>query len=143
MLSENLISPFGCDEPQRIPPYKLPECYNFQRTVFKPSHMSKFVIETLFYIFYNMPFDRWQSLAAQELVHKNWKFWEEKNLWVIEKKHMDEEVRKRIPFEVSEWVTFDPFKWEYTPVQDVDAGKLVARISTESTSAAQGEMSQE
>ncbi len=143
MLSENLISPLGGDEQTRIPAYKLPDCYNLQRTVFKPSHMSKFVLETLFYIFYNMPFDRWQSLAAQELVHKNWRFWEERNLWVIEKKHLDEDVRKRIPFEVPEWITFDHHKWEYAPAVGVDPARLVARVSSEASGGAQGEMAQE
>ncbi len=133
-LSEDLQSPFGGDEQPRVPAYRLPDCYNLQRTVFKPSHMSKFVIETLFYIFYNMPFDRWQSLAAQELVHKNWRFWEERNLWVVERRGLDEDTRKRVPFEVSEWLTFDPARWEYIPIQNVDPAQLVARVSVEAAS---------
>jgi len=105
--------------------------------------MSKFVLETLFYIFYNMPFDRWQSLAAQELIHKNWKFWEERNLWVIEKKHLDEETKKRIPFEIPDWITFDFRKWEYAAAIGIDFAKLKSRVSSEATSGSQGEMQQE
>jgi CCR4-NOT transcription complex subunit 2 len=98
--------------------------------------MSKFVVETLFYIFYNMPFDRWQSLAAQELVHKSWKFWEEKNIWVIEGSNLDEDVKKKISYSPPEWICFDPFKWEYVPIQSVEVGKLISKISNESTSSA-------
>ena len=90
-----------------------------------------------------MPFDRWQSLAAQELVHKHWKFWEEQNKWVIETKNLDEEVRKRIPFEPTEWITFEHSKWEYMPVRNIDPSKLVARISSETAAGIQGEMVQE
>jgi len=99
--------------------------------------MSKFVLETLFYIFYNMPFDRWQSLAAQELAHKQWKFWEERNLWVIEKKNLEEEVKKRISPELPEWITFDHHKWEYVPAPNIDPSKLVSRMSVEGSGAEQ------
>lgn len=132
----------GEEQHPMIPPFKLPSCYNVQRIVFKPSHMSKFVLETLFYIFYNMPFDRWQSLAAQELAHKQWKFWEEKNLWVIEKKNLSEEAKKRISSELSElpeWITFDYHKWEYVSAQNIDTSKLVSRMSVEGSTADQAE----
>lgn len=95
--------------------------------------MNKFVVETLFYIFYNMPFDRWQSLAAQELIHKKWLFWEEKSIWVIEGISLDEEAKKKIPFSSSEWVTFDPYKWCYLQIQNIDPSKLISKITNEAT----------
>ena len=114
-----------------VPEYKLPDCYHVQRTVFKPSHIPKFAVETLFYIFYNMPFDRWQSLAAQELVHKGWCFSEEKNRWVIEAKNLDEEAKKKIAFALPDWLTFDPLKWEYAKVETVDPAKLLSNFATD------------
>lgn len=141
MLSEKMLSILGEEQQPIIPPYKLSSCYNLQRIVFKPSHMSKFVLETLFYIFYNMPFDRWQSLAAQELAHKQWKFYEERNLWVIERKNLDEEVKKRISPDLSEWITFDYHKWEYVAASNIDPSKLVTRMSVEGSTADQSEAS--
>ena len=136
LLSKSLTSPFVGDGQPQIPDYKLPDCYHVQRTVFKPSHIPKFVVETLFYIFYNMPFDRWQSLAAQELVHKNWKFWEERNKWVIETKNLDEETKKKITFALPDWVTFEPLKWEYAKIEGLDPAKLLSNFTSESLPAA-------
>lgn len=143
MLSTSLGSPFVGDDQRKLPVYSLPECYQFQRTVFKPSHMSKFVVETLFYIFYNMPFDRWQSLAAQELIHKKWQFWEEKNIWIIEGTSLDEETKRKFKSSLPEWLAFDPSKWEYSPVHDVDMGKLVTKITNETSDSVAEEDDQE
>jgi CCR4-NOT transcription complex subunit 2 len=143
MLSTSLASPLVGDEQRKLPVYNLPECYQFQRTVFKPSHMSKFVVETLFYIFYNMPFDRWQSLAAQELIHKKWQFWEEKNIWIIEGASLDEETKRKFKSALPDWLAFDASKWEYSPIQDVDMGKLVTKITNETSDSVAEEDDQE
>ena len=40
---------------KREPDYVLPYCYYMNPPALKTSHFSKFQLETLFYIFYNMP----------------------------------------------------------------------------------------
>jgi len=49
------------------PDFVLPTCYYMQPPALKTSHLSKFLLETLFYIFYNMPRDTLQVYAAKEL----------------------------------------------------------------------------
>jgi hypothetical protein len=52
---------------RREPDYVLPYCYYMQPPALKTSHLAKFQLETLFYIFYNMPKDTLQVYAAKEL----------------------------------------------------------------------------
>jgi hypothetical protein len=57
-------SPCGDDE---MPELSLPVSYLHSKPILKSSHLKKFSLETLFYIFYNMPGELLQSLAAEEL----------------------------------------------------------------------------
>lgn len=111
-------------EPQSSRDYQLPACYHIPKTVFKPSHVSIIALETLFYIFYSMPFDRWQSMAAQELMRKSWSYWEEKNIWVLPSKAADEELKKKVEVQVAEWICFDPVNWRYAPIESVNVSGL-------------------
>merc|ERR1719334_410797 len=43
--------------------FELPKCYYVQPPALKTSHLAKFTLETLFYIFYNMPRDTLQEVA--------------------------------------------------------------------------------
>ncbi len=52
---------------KRDPEYVLPYCYYMQPPALKTSHLAKFQLETLFYIFYSMPKDTLQVYAAKEL----------------------------------------------------------------------------
>lgn len=62
----------------------LPSCYNVQESPHASTKMSSFTEETLFYIFYGMPRDRLQELAASELTLKrNWRFHKELRLWFL------------------------------------------------------------
>jgi CCR4-NOT transcription complex subunit 2 len=58
---------FPCvDNPcRREPDYVLPYCYYMQPPALKTSHLSKFQLETLFYIFYNMPKDTLQVASLE------------------------------------------------------------------------------
>lgn len=68
---------------RREPDYVLPYCYYMQPPALKTSHLSKFQLETLLYIFYNMPKDTLQVYAAKELYHRNCRFHKESKLWFI------------------------------------------------------------
>lgn len=61
--------------------YVLPYCYYMQPPALKTSHLSKFKVETLFYIFYSMPKDTLQVFAAKELYNRGWRYHKELKLW--------------------------------------------------------------
>ena len=60
---------------------QLPACYNMQPPALKTGHLSKFQLETLFYIFYALPKDVLQAYAAQELYAREWRYHGEHKLW--------------------------------------------------------------
>lgn len=61
----------------------LPPCYNISNLPPASSKIGSFAEETLFYIFYSMPRDRLQELAARELtVNRNWRFWTTQRIWL-------------------------------------------------------------
>jgi len=56
-------------------------CYYMQPPALKTGHLSKFQLETLFYIFYAMPKDVLQAYAAQELYTRDWRYHVESKVW--------------------------------------------------------------
>lgn len=60
---------------------QLPMCYYMQPPALKTGHLSKFQLETLFYIFYALPKDVLQAYAAQELYTREWRYHAESKLW--------------------------------------------------------------
>eukprot|EP00977_Amphora_coffeiformis_P005503 scaffold1168_cov167-Amphora_coffeaeformis.AAC.36 len=54
---------------------------HFQPPALKTGHLSKFQLETLFYIFYALPKDVLQAYAAQELYSREWRYHGELKLW--------------------------------------------------------------
>jgi hypothetical protein len=66
-LYSTFASPWAEAPTTREPQFSLPMCYYMQPPPLKTSHLSKFQLETLFYIFYAMPRDVLQAYSAQEL----------------------------------------------------------------------------
>ncbi len=56
---------------------QVPECYRHSPARLQPGYLSKFQVDTLFYIFYSMPNDEAQVLAADELRSRGWLFHKE------------------------------------------------------------------
>ena len=56
-------------------------CYYMQPPALKTGHLSKFQLETLFYIFYALPKDVLQAYAAQELYSREWRYHVDLKLW--------------------------------------------------------------
>lgn len=56
-------------------------CYYMQPPALKTGHLSKFQLETLFYIFYALPKDVLQAYAAQELYTREWRYHTESKVW--------------------------------------------------------------
>lgn len=104
--SENLYSTFASPWSEKSasqePQYQLPMCYYMQPPALKTGHLSKFQLETLFYIFYALPKDVLQAYAAQELYSREWKFHVELKLW----------FKRASPAEGGQFVYFDINSWE-------------------------------
>jgi hypothetical protein len=74
-------SPWSDNVATKEPHYQLPVCYYMQPPALKTGHLSKFQLETLFYIFYALPKDVLQAYAAQELYSREWRYHGELKLW--------------------------------------------------------------
>eukprot|EP00823_Brevimastigomonas_motovehiculus_P001932 TRINITY_DN1272_c0_g4_i1.p1 TRINITY_DN1272_c0_g4~~TRINITY_DN1272_c0_g4_i1.p1 ORF type:complete len:394 (+),score=184.48 TRINITY_DN1272_c0_g4_i1:2-1183(+) len=72
------------DQPaRREPDYVLPHCYYIQPPTLKATHFTRFAVETLLYIFYNMPRDSLQLYAARELYTREWRYHKELRVWFL------------------------------------------------------------
>jgi hypothetical protein len=80
-LYSTFASPWAEAPTTREPQFSLPLCYYMQPPPLKTSHLSKFQLETLFYIFYAMPKDVLQAYAAQELYNREWQYHQDLKLW--------------------------------------------------------------
>lgn len=83
-IYNTLTSPWlstDSSQPTKDPHYQLPSCYYMQPPALKTGHLSKFQLETLFYIFYALPKDVLQAYAAQELYSREWRYHGELKLW--------------------------------------------------------------
>jgi CCR4-NOT transcription complex subunit 2 len=62
----------------------LPACYNVQAPPHAATRLAAFTEETLFYMFYGMPRDRMQEMAARELtLNRGWRYHKEMRLWIL------------------------------------------------------------
>ena len=64
-LYSTFASPWAEGPTTKEPQFSLPMCYYMQPPPLKTSHLSKFQLETLFYIFYAMPRDVLQVRLAR------------------------------------------------------------------------------
>jgi CCR4-NOT transcription complex subunit 2 len=80
-LYSTFASPWAEAPTSREPQFSLPMCYYMQPPPLKTSHLSKFQLETLFYIFYAMPRDVLQAYSAQELYNREWQYHQDMKLW--------------------------------------------------------------
>lgn len=95
--------------------YKLPTCYYMQPPSLRSSHFTKFQLETLFYIFYNMPRDVLQLLAAVELYKRKWRYHKDLKLWFS----CDADAMQS-SYERGKYVYFDIKSWERRPFHDAN-----------------------
>eukprot|EP00656_Telonema_subtile_P025068 TRINITY_DN2719_c0_g2_i9.p1 TRINITY_DN2719_c0_g2~~TRINITY_DN2719_c0_g2_i9.p1 ORF type:complete len:252 (-),score=80.10 TRINITY_DN2719_c0_g2_i9:17-772(-) len=80
-LYSTFASPWADAPCRREPDFTLPHCYYMQPPTLKTGHIQKFQLETLFYIFYMMPKDTLQAVAASELHARDWKYHSELSMW--------------------------------------------------------------
>lgn len=94
--------------------FKLPTCYYMQPPNLRSSHFNKFELETLFYIFYNMPRDALQLLAATELYTRKWQYHKDLKLW------FSCDVQLLQSYERGGYIYFDIKAWERRPFPDAN-----------------------
>eukprot|EP00929_Paragymnodinium_shiwhaense_P101621 TRINITY_DN6476_c0_g2_i2.p1 TRINITY_DN6476_c0_g2~~TRINITY_DN6476_c0_g2_i2.p1 ORF type:complete len:448 (-),score=132.50 TRINITY_DN6476_c0_g2_i2:161-1504(-) len=87
-----------------LPEFFLPHCYFTCPPKMKTDHLQKFHVETLFYMFFNMPKDMLQAYAAAELYNRGWKYNPKLQHWFFWHQEKQEEPGK--------WKRFDPMNWE-------------------------------
>ncbi|KAL7693956.1 putative CCR4-NOT complex subunit/5 domain superfamily protein [Plasmopara halstedii] len=81
-LYPTFASPWSEEQLTKEPQFSLPMCYYNQPPVLKTTHLSKFHLETLFFIFYSMPKDVLQAYAAQELYSREWRYHVDLKTWL-------------------------------------------------------------
>lgn len=74
----SLKSPSGSSALDSI----IPSCYHVPSLPSPITKITSFSDETLFYIFYAMPGDRMQELAARELFSRGWRFYKPSKSWI-------------------------------------------------------------
>ncbi|KAL3653121.1 putative NOT transcription complex subunit vip2 [Castilleja foliolosa] len=114
--SENLHKTFGSpwsDEPTKgDPEFNVPQCYYAkQPPPLTQEYVSKFQLNTLFYIFYSMPKDEAQLYAANEMYNRGWFYHKEHRLWFTRVTNMEPLV-KTSEYERGSYTFFDPNTWE-------------------------------
>jgi len=105
-LYATFASPWADSPAQRDPEFNLPQCYYMQPPALKTGHFSKFQLETLFYIFYNMPRDTLQAYAATELYNRDWRYHKDLTLWFTRASRQgsdDNPKGQYIYFDINEW----------------------------------------
>eukprot|EP00899_Mesostigma_viride_P029261 jgi/Mesvir1/951/Mv17505-RA.1 len=109
-LYKTFASPWADGPSTGDPEYSLPQCYLQPAPRLQPNNFKKFQLETLFYIFYSMPRDEAQLLAALELYNRGWYFHRE-GKWVA-RVPGTEPVVKTPAFERGSFFIFEPALWE-------------------------------
>lgn len=116
-LYSTFASPWSDTPARKDPDFFLPPCYYMNPPQLKQAHLQKFSLETLFYIFFNMPRDTLQAYAAAELYNRGWKYHRDLKTWFI---YQEEEGHAR-------WVCFDLNTWEkHYYLQEVNVNSFLS-----------------
>lgn len=107
-LYSNFTSPFSSRPVSSDPNFTTPSCYRMHPPTLKSDHLTKFQVETLFYMFYAMPRDVMQATAAQELYQREWRYHGEHRLW-LKARSQQEMVQSNSKVQ---YLYFDVNSWE-------------------------------
>lgn len=115
-MHQNFTSPWTENappppNPPTDPPFTLPECYKMVNITSPAVKIPLFSDATLFYIFYNIPQDNLQELAAQHLLIRNWKYYIPFKLWFLPDAETDP-IPRGNGFELTDCLIFDIKIWK-------------------------------
>ncbi|KAL6768737.1 NOT2 [Auxenochlorella protothecoides x Auxenochlorella symbiontica] len=106
-------SPWGEPAGKVDAEFKTPACYQHNPLRLSQAYFSKFQPDTLFYVFYGMPGEDAQVLAAEELTNRGWYFHKELQAWLTMVPGT-EPTQKTDRFERGAFFVFEPATWEVT-----------------------------
>eukprot|EP00798_Chlamydomonas_sp_ICE-L_P030688 gene30688-35715_t len=117
-LHKTFVSPMSDAPVKPEPELDLPACYKHNPQRLQPGYLTKFKEETLFYMFYSMPQNETQLIAADELSSRGWWFHKRYQLWMI---HAPNTAMQKIQRgERGSYLVFDPAVWEVVPKGDLE-----------------------
>jgi CCR4-NOT transcription complex subunit 2 len=119
-LHRSVVSPLSDSPVRREPEFEVPACYKHTPPRLQPGHLAKFKEETLFYIFYSMPQDEAQLIAADELYSRGWWWHKKYRCWFI---HAPNSPVTKGPAGNSErgtYLFFDAGLWDVVQKADVE-----------------------
>eukprot|EP00816_Leptocylindrus_hargravesii_P003752 CAMPEP_0196818792 /NCGR_PEP_ID=MMETSP1362-20130617/67556_1 /TAXON_ID=163516 /ORGANISM="Leptocylindrus danicus, Strain CCMP1856" /LENGTH=451 /DNA_ID=CAMNT_0042197045 /DNA_START=167 /DNA_END=1522 /DNA_ORIENTATION=+ len=128
-LYSTFASPWSDTATSREPHYQLPMCYYMQPPALKTGHLSKFQLETLFYIFYALPKDVLQAYAAQELYSRAWRYHVDLKLWFKRAEPSDGMPQNNNGS--PQYIYFDINSWERRPLNGVNQNITSGLLSEE------------
>ncbi|CAE7805611.1 VIP2 [Symbiodinium sp. CCMP2592] len=123
------MDPTGSNEtpPRREPEFYVPRSYFVNPPKPKLEHFSKFSLETLFYMFYSMPRDMQQALAAWQLYERGWLYHKTEQMWIAAQPQDDGAGNLRL-------VYYDPIAWKLKYVlKEVDPSGFLTKAICGST----------
>lgn len=126
-LFTSFSSPYAEQTTPTEPQYNVPQCYKMHPLSLKAENMPKFLVETLFYMFYVMPRDIMQAVAAQELYRRDWRYHSELRLWL--KPRSPQELLQSHPN--VQFLYFDVNSWEPRLFTSSYRGNIVAGLLSE------------
>jgi CCR4-NOT transcription complex subunit 2 len=126
-LFPSFSSPFTDTAQVPEPQFNTPACYMMHPPSLKSEHLSKFQIETLFYMFYAMPKDILQACASQELYRRDWRYHAELRVWL--KPRAPQELMQSHPN--VQFVFFDSGAWETRLFTTPHRGNIAAGLLSE------------
>ncbi|KAL9081859.1 MAG: hypothetical protein Q9159_006961 [Coniocarpon cinnabarinum] len=89
-----------------VPHFQLPTAYTVQNVPPLEEKLPSFSDETLFTIFYSMPRDKAQELAANELYSRDWRWHKRMQQWMMKAKEFGEPVQLPSQKEERGWYYF-------------------------------------
>lgn len=107
-LYTTFTGPFADQTSSNEPQFTTPQCYLMHPPSLKPDHLTKFQLETLFYMFYAMPRDILQTTAAVELYRREWRYHGELRVW-FKPRSPQEQIQGHPGVQ---YVYFDMAAWE-------------------------------
>ena len=117
-LHRTFVSPLSDTPIKAEPEFELPGCYKHTPQRLQAGYLTKFKEETLFYVFYSMPQDEAQLIAADELYTRGW-FWNRRfKAWMILAPNTA--AQKTLRGERGSYLVFEPSVWEVAPKADME-----------------------
>jgi CCR4-NOT transcription complex subunit 2 len=112
-LYSTFASPWNDNSTRIQPEFAIPSCYFLQTPPTFNKHFGKYQDETLFYMFYSMPKDVCQVLAAKELNKRKWMYHTFHKIWLTKAPLSGtEQIQTTQTYEKGPVIYFDYHAWK-------------------------------